>query len=218
MVEEPAMKRMASVAEQLNSCRSNQASFANDVNNNEHREIHQVRYGRGRSRGEDLHAHFVHQQYFSYGLCSNRVCNFSANVVVDGSIVNLGLWDTVGQEDYNRLRHLSSRGTDVFLLAFSLISKASYENIHKKVNFAVIVLLDTQEVLQLCFVPLKLIFWLRQDTASLLQENAWANFINGGKQADNNATKPCKPWEELPSLDGRNGSVEILKRLPSLGR
>nr|KJB29661.1 hypothetical protein B456_005G112500 [Gossypium raimondii] len=54
--------------------------------------------------------------------------NFSANVVVDGSTVNLGLWDTAGQEDYNRLRPLSYRGADVFILAFSLISKASYEN------------------------------------------------------------------------------------------
>uniref|UniRef100_A0A803LLR3 Uncharacterized protein n=1 Tax=Chenopodium quinoa TaxID=63459 RepID=A0A803LLR3_CHEQI len=58
--------------------------------------------------------------------------NFSANVVVDGNTVNLGLWDTAGQEDYNRLRPLSYRGADVFLLAFSLISKASYENIYKK--------------------------------------------------------------------------------------
>ncbi|KAB5512710.1 hypothetical protein DKX38_029738 [Salix brachista] len=58
--------------------------------------------------------------------------NFSANVVVDGSTVNLGLWDTAGQEDYNRLRPLSYRGADVFLLAFSLVSKASYENIAKK--------------------------------------------------------------------------------------
>lgn len=38
-----------------------------------------------------------------------------------------------GQEDYNRLRPLSYRGADVFLLAFSLTSKASYENIYKKV-------------------------------------------------------------------------------------
>ncbi|KAF2303253.1 hypothetical protein GH714_016073 [Hevea brasiliensis] len=58
--------------------------------------------------------------------------NFSANVVVDGSTVNLGLWDTAGQEDYNRLRPLSYRGADVFLLAFSIVSKASYENIYKK--------------------------------------------------------------------------------------
>ncbi|GMI96862.1 RHO-RELATED PROTEIN FROM PLANTS 6, RAC-like 3 [Hibiscus trionum] len=58
--------------------------------------------------------------------------NFSANVVVDGATVNIGLWDTAGQEDYNRLRPLSYRGADVFILAFSLISKASYENVAKK--------------------------------------------------------------------------------------
>ncbi|CAL5047001.1 unnamed protein product [Urochloa decumbens] len=58
--------------------------------------------------------------------------NFSANVVVDGTTVNLGLWDTAGQEDYNRLRPLSYRGADVFVLAFSLVSRASYENVMKK--------------------------------------------------------------------------------------
>ncbi|KAG6749283.1 hypothetical protein POTOM_046327 [Populus tomentosa] len=58
--------------------------------------------------------------------------NFSANVLVDGQTVNLGLWDTAGQEDYNRLRPLSYRGADVFILAFSLISRPSYENVSKK--------------------------------------------------------------------------------------
>ncbi|KAG1335071.1 RING-type E3 ubiquitin transferase [Cocos nucifera] len=58
--------------------------------------------------------------------------NFSANISVDGSMVNLGLWDTAGQEDYSRLRPLSYRGADIFILAFSLISRASYENVLKK--------------------------------------------------------------------------------------
>ncbi|KAK1405205.1 hypothetical protein POM88_004814 [Heracleum sosnowskyi] len=62
--------------------------------------------------------------------------NFSANVVVDGNTVNLGLWDTAGQADYNRLSPLSYRGADVFILAFFLISKASYENIAKKAHYA----------------------------------------------------------------------------------
>lgn len=51
--------------------------------------------------------------------------------------LNSWLWNA-GQEDYNRLRPLSYRGADVFLLAFSLISKASYENIYKKVTYLTI--------------------------------------------------------------------------------
>ncbi|XP_059651664.1 rac-like GTP-binding protein 5 isoform X1 [Cornus florida] len=58
--------------------------------------------------------------------------NFNANVKADGQTVNLALWDTAGQEDYNRLRPLSYRGADVFILAFSLISRPSFENIMKK--------------------------------------------------------------------------------------
>jgi Ras-related C3 botulinum toxin substrate 1 len=58
--------------------------------------------------------------------------NYSANVMADGKLVNLGLWDTAGQEDFDRIRPLSYPGTDIFLLCFSVISRSSLANCEKK--------------------------------------------------------------------------------------
>uniref|UniRef100_A0A6B2LKG0 Uncharacterized protein n=1 Tax=Arcella intermedia TaxID=1963864 RepID=A0A6B2LKG0_9EUKA len=53
-------------------------------------------------------------------------------MLVDGRAINLGLWDTAGQEDYDRLRPLSYPQTDVFLVMFSVASPATLENVEAK--------------------------------------------------------------------------------------
>jgi small GTP-binding protein len=56
--------------------------------------------------------------------------------MVDGKPISLGLWDTAGQEDYDRLRPLSYPQTDVFLICFSIVSPPSFDNVKAKVRHA----------------------------------------------------------------------------------
>ncbi|KAL3318417.1 GTP-binding protein Rho1 [Cichlidogyrus casuarinus] len=60
--------------------------------------------------------------------------NYVADIEVDNKQVELALWDTAGQEDYDRLRPLSYPDTDVILMCFSIDSPDSLENIPEKWN------------------------------------------------------------------------------------
>jgi len=58
--------------------------------------------------------------------------NYAVTVVIGGEPYTLGLCDTAGQEDYDRLRPLSYPQTDVFLVCFSVVTYSSYENVKEK--------------------------------------------------------------------------------------
>lgn len=50
-----------------------------------------------------------------------------------GKMVELALWDTAGQEEYDRLRPLSYPETDVIFVCFAIDSPHSLENVMDKV-------------------------------------------------------------------------------------
>ncbi|KAJ5066110.1 hypothetical protein M0811_03443 [Anaeramoeba ignava] len=58
--------------------------------------------------------------------------NYSCNYQLDGDYIGLSLWDTAGQEDYDRLRPLSYPNTNIFLICFSIANQKSFESIKNK--------------------------------------------------------------------------------------
>ena len=58
--------------------------------------------------------------------------NYQSSVMVDGKNYVLGMWDTSGQDDYDRLRPLSYNGTDIFLVCFAVNSITSFNNVKSK--------------------------------------------------------------------------------------
>ena len=55
------------------------------------------------------------------------------DVEVDGKHVELALWDTPGQEDYDRLRPLFYPDSHVILICFSISNPDSLSNVEYKV-------------------------------------------------------------------------------------
>src|SRR6266498_4775287 len=58
--------------------------------------------------------------------------NYVTIIEIDGKSVELALWDTAGQEDYDRLRPLSYPDAHVILICFSVDSIDSLENVETK--------------------------------------------------------------------------------------
>ncbi|KAJ6114808.1 GTP-binding protein RHO3 [Penicillium sp. IBT 16267x] len=58
--------------------------------------------------------------------------NYVHDIFVDNVHMELSLWDTAGQEEFDRLRALSYEDTHVLMLCFSIDSSDSFENVGSK--------------------------------------------------------------------------------------
>ena len=75
--------------------------------------------------GVDIRAHIP-------GICA---ANFRQISDLNGeyrALHQVGLFDTAGQEEYDRLRPLAYPHTDVFLLCYCVLSFPSYKNVREK--------------------------------------------------------------------------------------
>ncbi|KAF5328224.1 hypothetical protein D9619_013441 [Psilocybe cf. subviscida] len=58
--------------------------------------------------------------------------NYVHDIIVDEQLVELSLWDTAGQEEFDRLRSLSYAETHVIMICFSVDNPVSLENVESK--------------------------------------------------------------------------------------
>jgi Ras-related C3 botulinum toxin substrate 1 len=58
--------------------------------------------------------------------------NYNLDVKVDGRALNIGLWDTAGQDVYDRLRPLTYPRTDLFLICYDVANRDSLAHVESK--------------------------------------------------------------------------------------
>ena len=101
-----------------------------------------------------MHAHLLHKRWISKWVCSDNIrqrkwslktlanlkrfishiqLQYSARVSLkSGGSIQLNLWDTAGQEDYDHIRALAYKDVDCFLVCFSVDSQSSFSNVKQK--------------------------------------------------------------------------------------
>uniref|UniRef100_A0A8D8Y9G7 Ras-related protein Rac1 n=2 Tax=Cacopsylla melanoneura TaxID=428564 RepID=A0A8D8Y9G7_9HEMI len=57
---------------------------------------------------------------------------YKVTVMMGGKPIDLGLWDTAGQEEYDRIRPLSYPQSDLILICFSVVDPNSFKNVRNK--------------------------------------------------------------------------------------
>ncbi|EDN99911.1 hypothetical protein SS1G_02769 [Sclerotinia sclerotiorum 1980 UF-70] len=118
-----------------------------------------------------------------------------SDIFVDGTHIELSLWDTAGQEEFDRLRSLSYDDTHAIMLCFSVDSKDSLENVESK---WVGEIAENCQGVKLVLVALK---------CDLREQGADDEAAEG--------TDGAEPREKKPMIDYNQG-LEVARRINAL--
>lgn len=101
---------------------------------------------------------------------------YDHDIFVDGKPMQLQLWDTAGQEEFDRLRSFSYSDTHCIMLCFSVESRDSLENAQTK---WVAEIVDHCEGVQLVLVALKVDLRDQQDDEDVAPEGGIISYNEG---------------------------------------
>lgn len=155
--------------------------------------------------------------------------NYVHDIFVDGQAMQLSLWDTAGQEEFDRLRSLSYSDTHTIMLCFSVDSRDSLENVQTKWVSEIV---DHCEGVKLVLVALKCDLRSLEDstgsnsstqgTGSNTQakisnnaDNSGENVTNdgSGKSSTGNLNKAKPPPKKLITYEE---GLEVAKKIGAL--
>lgn len=119
--------------------------------------------------------------------------NYIHDIFIDGQSLQLSLWDTAGQEEFDRLRSLSYAETHCIMLCFSIDSADSLENVQSK---------WVAEVADLCEGVKLVLVALKCD-------------LRSGEDTDVEQAAPNHPEDDTFNPYGQGGNSNHQKRLIS---
>lgn len=127
--------------------------------------------------------------------------NYIHDIFIDGQQVQLSLWDTAGQEEFDKLRSLSYNDTNCIILCFSIDSLDSLENVKNK---------WVGEILEHCNGVKLILVALKAD---LRQSSEPGNDDLGGTSAYNNngQLKPLVTYENGVQVAKEIGALRYLE-------
>ena len=129
--------------------------------------------------------------------------NYIHDIFVDGQHITLSLWDTAGQEEFDRLRSLSYSDTHTIMLCFSVDSYDSLENVKNK---WVGEIADNCEGVKLVLVALKCD--LRDNDTEAITPN---NIHNNNNNSFKNKNNKLISYEEGYAMAKKIGALRYLE-------